>query len=381
MNITRNNILIISGEPSGDARGAELLRELKPLACDMSFWGIGGDRLRDEGLELIEHVKNLSIVGVWEALTRIGTIRSQYKKCVENIRRRKPVAAILVDYPGFNLRIAKYLSEQSIPVIYYIIPQVWAWGRGRVRQIERYTDKVLVLFEFEKHFLQKYNIASEFVGHPIVDIPVTNVPEKGKRDNLTIALLPGSRKSEIRNLFPAMLRSARILHDHYKGKISFIVAENSNLDKMLYTALEAEYVDLNMCHVKDDTIGALAGSDFALVTSGTATLEAAITQTPFLLLYKTAAFTAFLFYTFLNLPYVGLVNIIAGKEVAPELLQKNVTPEKISKKTLEMLADVPRMEQARNELREVKKLLGDKGAAKRAAVSVAAFLDSLSGNV
>ncbi len=381
MNTTRNNILIITGEPSGDVRGAELLKELKPLVGDISFWGIGGDRLESEGLELIEHVKNLSIVGVWEALMHIGKIRSQYKKCVENIRRRKPVAAILVDYPGFNLRIAKYLHEQNIPVIYYIIPQVWAWGERRVRQLKRYTDKILVLFEFEKHFLQKHNVVSEFVGHPVVDITVNHAPEQERRDGLMVALLPGSREAEIKNLFPIMLRSARMLHDHYKGRISFIVAENSILDETLYTARLSEYADLNIRRVKDDTPQALAGSDFALVTSGTATLEAAITETPFLLLYKAAAFTAFLYFTFLNLPHVGLVNIIAGKEVAPELLQGNVTPEKISKKTLEILTDAPRMEQVRDELRKVKESLGDAGAAKRAAVSVTAFLDSLPGNV
>jgi len=237
MNKTQNNILIIAGEPSGDIRGAELLREIKPLIGNVSFWGIGGDRLQKEGLELIEHVRNLSIVGVWEALARIGAIRSQYKKCVKNIRQRKPVAAILVDYPGFNLRIAKHLHKQNIPVIYYIIPQVWAWGAGRVHQLKLYTDKILVLFEFEKRFLQKYNVDSDFVGHPVVDIAVTRAPEKTERDGFTIALLPGSRESEIKSLFPDMLQSARILHDRYKGKISFIVAENSNLAEGLYTSL------------------------------------------------------------------------------------------------------------------------------------------------
>jgi lipid-A-disaccharide synthase len=381
MNTTGNNILIITGEPSGDMRGAELLKELKPLVGNISFWGIGGDRLEAEGLELIEHVRNLSIVGVWEALKSIGTIRSQYKKCVENILRRKPTAVILVDYPGFNLRIAKYLHKHNIPVIYYIIPQVWAWGTGRVNQLKRYTDKILVLFEFEKRFLEKHNVMSDFVGHPIVDIEVDLTTNSGKREGLTMALLPGSRKSEIKNLFPDMLRSARILHTYYSGKINFIVAENSNLDGALYDELLSGYTDLTIRRVKDNAPQALADSDFALITSGTATLEATITQTPSLLLYRTAPLTAFLVYTFLNLPYVGLVNIIAGKEVAPELLQKDVTPEKVSAKALEMLTDENRMEQARNDLRKVKDSLGKVGAAKRTAISVAAFLDSLSDSV
>ncbi len=381
MNTTGNNILIITGEPSGDMRGAELLKELKPLVGNISFWGIGGDRLEAEGLELIEHVRNLSIVGVWEALKSIGTIRSQYKKCVENIRRRKPTAVILVDYPGFNLRIAKYLHKHNIPVIYYIIPQVWAWGEGRVTQLKRYTDKILVLFEFEKRFLQKHNVASDFVGHPIVDIKVDFTTNSEKREGLTVALLPGSRASEIKNLFPDMLRSARILHTYYSGKINFIVAENSNLDGALYGELLSGYTDLTIRRVKDNAPQALADSDFALITSGTATLEATITQTPSLLLYRTAPLTAFLFYTFLNLPYVGLVNIIAGKEVTPELLQKDVTPEKVSEKALEMLTDEHRMEQARNDLQKVKESLGNVGAAKRTAISIAAFLDSLSESV
>ena len=381
MNTSHNNILIITGEPSGDMRGAELLKELKPLVSNISFWGIGGDRLEAEGLELIEHVRNLSIVGVWEALKSIGTIRSQYKKCVENICRRKPTAVILVDYPGFNLRIAKYLHKHNIPVIYYIIPQVWAWGEGRVTQLKRYTDKILVLFEFEKRFLEKHNITSDFVGHPIVDLKVDCTRNAEKHEGLTVALLPGSRESEIKNLFPDMLQSARILHTYYGGKINFIVAENSNLDGALYDELLSGYTDLEIRRVKDNAPQALADSNFALITSGTATLESAITQTPSLLLYRTAPLTAFLFYTFLKLPYVGLVNIIAGKEVAPELLQKDVTPEKISEKALEMLTNESRMEQAQKDLKKVKESLGKVGAAKRTAISIAAFLDSLSESV
>jgi lipid-A-disaccharide synthase len=369
-----NNILIIAGEPSGDIRGGELLSELKGLLPETSFWGIGGDRMKDEGVELIEHVQNLSIVGVWEAIKDLSRIREQYKQVAENVKKRKPSLAILIDYPGFNLKIASFLHREKIPVVYYIIPQVWAWGQSRVKSIKKNIDKVLVLFNFEKEFLARFGINAEFVGHPLLE----SVPEKTEKkedpSSLSIALLPGSRESEIKNLLPVMAGAAERI-SRYKEDVSFIVAENSNIDSSLYDSILSKYEKLHLTRIKDNTFEALSKSDFAVVTSGTATLETAVMEKPMVITYRTSFLTATLFRLFVRAPYIGLANIVAGKEVAPEILQEDATPENLSKKVLEMINDEQEMLNIKGELRKVKEALGEKGAAKKAANAINQYIE------
>ncbi|MCK4852161.1 MAG: lipid-A-disaccharide synthase [Candidatus Omnitrophica bacterium] len=368
------NILIIAGEPSGDMRGGELIKELNRYLPDASFWGIGGDHMLEQGVELIEHIRELSIIGVWEAVKNHSRTKAQYAKCVENIRKRKPLAAILIDYPGFNLAIAKHLHAKGIRVIYYIIPQVWAWGRGRTRLLKRYADKLLVLFEFEKRFLEKQGIKAEFVGHPLVDkVPALPAGEK-ERSGFTVALLPGSRESEIKNLLPIMLDTAEMVHKE-RDDTNFIVAENSNVDASLYDSTMSGHTGIDIRRVKDNTFQALAASDFAIVASGTATLETAAMERPFIVVYKASPLTAFFYYRCIKIPYLGLVNIIAGKEVAPELIQQDATPGKISKKTLEMINNDTLLGTTKEELRKVKAALGGTGASKRAAEAVRKFIE------
>jgi len=369
------NILIISGEPSGDMRGGELAKELKKLLPETSLWGIGGDSMAGVGVALSEHIRDFSFVGAWEVLCNLSKIREQYKNLTKLIIKNKPFAAILIDYPGFNLRIARFLRENKIPVIYYIIPQVWAWGAHRVRHLRDYVDKALVLFKFEEKFLNTHHINCEFVGHPLIDAfpPLSPQTENLAPDRFCIALLPGSRKQEIQKLLPVMLETAKKI-SFKKKNVSFVIAENSNVDKSLYDSFVSRYAHMDISRVTNDTFTALTQSDFAIVASGTATLEAALLEKPMIITYKAAFITSVLYHLVNKAPFLGLVNIVAGKEIVPELLQNNATSDKLSSKTLEIILNPAKMNETKEALRKVSLALGKKGAASRAAESIAEFL-------
>lgn len=374
----KKNILVIAGEPSGDVRAGELLKELKKLLPDISFWGIGGDHMEAQGVELIEHISRFSIIGLWEAIKNISRIHKQFKMVINNVKSRKPSLAILVDYPGFNLKLAASLYYANVPVIYYIVPQIWAWGYSRVKLIKRYVDKALVLFPFEEKLLSKAGIDCEFVGHPLVDSVNPGKDPTGNeldRDGpSTIALLPGSRKTEIRNLFPVMLDTAEILAERI-GNVQFIVAENSNVDSSIYNEILAPYNNIRLTRVIDDAPGCLRKSNFAIVTSGTATLESAIMGTPLVIIYRIPHLSYLICWPFIRLPFIGLANIIAGEEVAPEFLQRNCSPEKIAAGVLEELSDRAGMQTTKKKLKRVKEMLGAPGAAARAAGAVKDFVE------
>ncbi|MFH1878606.1 MAG: lipid-A-disaccharide synthase [Candidatus Omnitrophota bacterium] len=371
------NILIIAGEPSGDMRAAELLKELRGLLSDASFWGIGGDRMKAEGVELIEHIKNFSLVGVWEVAKQIFKIRKQFNSLACQITARKPRMAILVDYPGFNLKVAAFLRKNKIPVVYYIIPQVWAWGKWRIKALKKFTDKILVLFDFENDLLTRHGINCDFVGHPIIEkVPPLSASgaEKVKK-GITISLLPGSRGHEIKNLLPVMLETAEKIAGHKPG-INFIIAESSNIDRALYDEYLSRHKGLRVSILKDDTFTCLEKSDAAIVTSGTATLETAVMKKPFVIIYKASPLTYILFRLFAKVRFIGLVNIIAGKEIVPELLQEKASPDKISSIILDVLDNPAVAEKQREELGKIRAALGEKGAPYRAAVSIVNFIKS-----
>lgn len=373
----QKNILVVSGEPSGDIRAGELISQMKPLLPDAKFWGIGGDSLEAEGVELVEHIRNLSVVGAVEVVKKLPQIKRQYTDLIENIKTRKPDFAILIDYPGFNLKVAKYLHKKGIPVIYYIIPQVWAWGPGRIKKLKAYVDKAIVLFHFEEDLLRKHGIDCQFVGHPLID----DLEERKKAfsgasraEQFTIALLPGSRKHEITHMLPTMLEAAERIKSDI-GAVRFVVAENSNIDKALYNTYLAKHPDLNISSVEDNVAEALSGSDFAIVTSGTATLETAVMEKPMVIVYKASFVTYILYHLVAKIPFLGLANIIAGEEVVPELLQNNFTPDNLSKTVLDIIKNPSRMGKMVEKLSSIKHSLGERGAARRAAEEIYSFID------
>lgn len=373
------NILIIAGEPSGDIRAGELLRELKDLEGGAHFWGIGGDSLAGEGMELVEHIRDHSMVGVVEIVSKLPKIFSQINNIKKEIEKRKPDFAILVDYPGFNLKIARILKKNKVPVVYYIVPQVWAWGEHRIKTIKKCVSLALVLFPFEEKLLSERGVKCRFVGHPLVDTSGSLQEEAspGKdTGKFTIALLPGSRKHEISHMLPIMLSAAEKIKKA-KGGVKFILAESSNINKSSYEGHLMGHEDLDITSLRDDTLRALRVCDFALVTSGTATLEAAIAEAPMIIVYKASLLSFILYKIFANVTFLGLANIIAGKEIVPELLQANLTTDNLSKCALEIINSPSKMNDMKVNLRKVKEALGEKGAAKRAAEAVKSFSDSL----
>ena len=372
-------ILIISGEPSGDLHAANLVKDLKSLDPSLSFCGIGGDLSRRAGVDIVFDITKLALVGVIEVLRNLNVVKNARDAVLARIDAEKPDLAILVDYPGFNLRLAKELSKRSIPVAYYISPQIWAWGLERVHLIKKYVKKMIVLFRFEEELYKKYGVDAEFVGHPLLDIvKVTASRDEvfGKyglaKEKTTIAILPGSRMNELKVFMPILTASAQLIRDRL-GKVQFIVSKRPDKGIELYeSALKSSGLDYRI--VEGDLHNIVAASDFVISSSGTATLETTIIGTPYILMYK-AHFLSYLLWNLVVVDrFFGIANIVAKREVAPEFLQYRATPRNIGGKAVELLTDPAKLTAMRAELRAVKDTLGAPGASLRAARAILPLL-------
>jgi lipid-A-disaccharide synthase len=372
-------ILIVAGEPSGDLHASNLVNDLKSLKSGLTFFGMGGNLLKKAGVDVAFDISDLALVGALEVIKKIFAVGKVYRALLGKINSEKPDLAILVDYPGFNLRLAKELKARSIPVIYYISPQVWAWGRDRVNIIKKCVSKIIVFFKFEEELYKTYGIDAEFVGHPLLDIVKPTIPKedalkaydliKGKS---VIALLPGSRLIELKTLLPAMLAAAKIM-DKKLGGAQFIIAKYRDLPRSLYEeAVRLSGIDARIA--EDDTYNVLAVSDFAIVASGTATLETAIIGTPLVIVYRASLVTYILYKIVSTTRFLGIVNIIAGKVVAPEVLQYEMTPANIAETVLPLVGDKKTLASIREELKDVKNSLGAPGASLHAARVILPFL-------
>lgn len=376
------NILISAGEASGDTHAANLVKDLKELNPGLNFFGIGCEKMQEQGVDLIERMDKLSIVGVWEALVNFKKVYAIYKKLMARVKNTVPVLAILVDYPGFNLKLAKDLKKMGVKVVYYITPQVWAWGNFRVRAIKKYVDKAIVIFKFEEDFFKKYGIDASFVGHPLLDAgrgegagrKALGLDEK----KTTIALLPGSRESEIKKILPLMLDTAGII---LKEKdTQFVLLKTSAVSEDIYGEV-LKGASIPLIVIKDDTHGCLSVSDFVFTASGTATLENAIMEKPMLITYKTSLFTFLLGRIFVRTPKfgntfasIGLVNIVAGEPVSPEIIQCEAKPERLAGEILSIISSEEKMEKQISGLRRVKSSLGAPGASRRTARIINDFI-------
>lgn len=362
------HILVSAGEVSGDIHAANLVKKLKELNPKLDFFGIGGEKMEQAGVELIERMDKFSIVGIWEALIELGNIRKIYKKIIEEIGIKKPDMAILIDYPGFNLMLAKELKKRGIKTIYYITPQVWAWGGFRIHLLKKYIDKAIVILKFEEELFKKYGIDAVFVGHPLLDRkPEIRLNKKSlnlDEEKFTIALLPGSRQSEVRKLLPLMLKTAEFISR--KKEVQFVLLKNSVVDDKIYDG-ELKKSNLRITKILDDSYGCLSISDFVFLASGTATLESAIMEKPMLITYKTSFLTAILFKFFAKTRRLGLVNIIAEREIVPEILQYDAKPKYLASGILSIISSKEKMEKQVQDLRQVKSVLGTAGASLRAA--------------
>ncbi|MDD4954021.1 MAG: lipid-A-disaccharide synthase [Candidatus Omnitrophica bacterium] len=366
-------IIIICGEPSGDLHAGNLARELKQIDPRIKISGVGGAGLRQHADEIYHDIKDLSVFGLFDVLKRLPLFLSLKKLLLQKIKEDKPAAVIFVDFGGFNLRLAKEINN-TIPTIYYVSPQVWASRPGRIKTIRKYIRKMIVIFKFEEEFYKKHGIDAEFFGHPLLDIVKPTMSKKELPEKLgfleskaTIALLPGSRRQEIKNILPIMLKAASII---LKGtQAQFVIAKSPQVGWEIYNSLIKDS-GLEIKVVEGKTYDCLNTADFSLVCSGTATLEAAIIGKPFSVVYKMNILNYLLYRPQVRIPYIGMVNIVAGKMIIPEFVQFRARPKKIAQKTLEILKSPLEIEEIKNNLSHLKSTLGQEGACARAAESI-----------
>lgn len=363
---------IIAGEASGDLHGSNLIKELKrsDTAAQIRCWG--GDRMQQAGGELVKHYRNLAFMGFWEVAKNLGTILRNLQFCKDDINKYKPDALILIDYPGFNLRIAEWAKQQGYKIIYYISPQVWAWKENRVTKMKQCIDKMLVILPFEKdYYKNKWNWEVEYVGHPLIEVveeaqlksgstPLSNKP--------IIALLPGSRKQEILKKLPIMLEVSRMF-----PACQFIVAKAPGQEDSFYESILGMYP--NVSSVRDATYNLLLQSRAALVTSGTATLETALFGVPEVVCYKGSNISYQIAKRLIKVKYISLVNLIMDKPVVKELIQNELTPGNLRKELNALLTNKATQQQLKEDYSSLQHLLGQGGhASARAAASIVAYL-------
>ncbi len=372
--------MIICGEASGDLNAANLALALKGINPDIRISGVGGRLMRNAGAQIYSDIKDLAVIGLFEAIKKLPKFFSLRKLILGKIKEEKPNAIVLVDFSGFNLRLAKKINK-TIPTIYYISPQVWASRQGRIKTIKRYIHKLIVFFKFEQEFYAKFGIEADFIGHPLLDIvhPTMKKEEFVSKFNLqefktTIALLPGSRRQEIENILPVMLEASWLIQKEIK-QIQFIIAKTPQVDYNIYNRIVAR-AKIGVRIIEGSTYDCIGAADFCLVASGTATLETALMQKPFVIIYKMSLLNYLLYLPLVKVPYIGMINIVSKKRIIPEFIQFQANPKRISQEVLKFLGNPLEMQRLKNELAKTKLLLGENGASARAARIILKFLET-----
>ena len=377
-----NNIiqcLIIAGESSGDLHGASLVQEIQKLNQNIKFFGVGGDRMKAAGVSLLEHNDKISVVGFSEVLTKYRHIRKIFKKTVQYAGTIRPTRAILIDYPGFNLRLAKALHKLNIPVTYFIPPQLWAWHEKRILILKNYVDQILCIFPFEKQWYKDRSVDVTFIGHPLIDQPSNTISKEEfvskhqlSNDHSIIGLFPGSRQNEVDRHLPLMIETMNILKE--KGyPVQGVIGKYKGVSF-------PGNVIRNICVETASPQSVLLHSGAAILASGTTTLEAALFGTPSVIIYKLSAFSWFIVNMLAKIEYAGIPNLILEKEVMPELLQNNALPLKISDKIEEILFSDEKRHNIKSELEKIKSLCGQPGATARGAKMIVEKLEALPKN-
>jgi lipid-A-disaccharide synthase len=369
---------VIAGEASGDLHAANMMKSLKQKSQETEFRFWGGDYMAAVAGEPVKHIKELAFMGFIEVVANLRTILGNIRFCKNDILEYKPDAIILIDYPGFNLRIAKWAKQQGIKVIYYISPQVWAWKQKRVHEIKKVVDKMFVILPFEKSFYAQFDIEVEYVGHPLLDaidqyqdrIQEIDLREKHNLDERPIiALLPGSRKQEVNTKLPIMLNSLKTF-DQYQ----FIVAGAPALDPEFYKPYMKAFDNIKIIHGATYDILSLATA--ALVTSGTATLETALFRVPQVVCYKGSSISYQIAKRLIKIDYISLVNLILNREAVKELIQSECTPKNIKRELIKVLPEGEKFDKLNADYNELIKILGKGGASDKVAEGILVFMDS-----
>ncbi|MEN8210802.1 MAG: lipid-A-disaccharide synthase [Thermodesulfobacteriota bacterium] len=371
------HIMVLTGEPSGDLHAGNLIREINKLNQNIYFSGIGGQQLEHQGVDLFYNIANLSAMGLTEVIMQFRQIKLAFDLFKKKLKNNTPDLLILVDYPGFNLKAAKFVKEHyKIKILYYVTPKVWAWNKSRLKKIKKYVDHAALILPFEERIYKKARIRATYVGNPLLDDYPENISKPflqrenlSKKKHIVIALLPGSRKTEIENLLGIMLKAAEQILTHMSlqksQKVSFLI---SKADSIKYEHLETILKDSKIKHLFQIREGPAKNiflkSDLVIAASGTVTLEAGLCCIPTIIIYKMSWISYQIAKQLVKVKYAGLANLIVNREIMPELLQDDATAEKISKKAIYMLDNLTYFE---NQLQLVRKMLGKKGAAVKTA--------------
>jgi lipid-A-disaccharide synthase len=368
--------MLSCGEPSGDLYAGALMRELRAREPGCEVFGFGGAHLRDAGAELIGDFSGMSVTGLVEALRVVPRSCAMLRRLVAAARERRPDVFVAIDFPDFNFRLMAAIHALGIPIVYYISPQLWAWRSGRMATMQRFVDRVLVIFPFEEQIYRDAGVPVTFVGHPLVDIARASQPRSAflrdrglVPDAPTVALLPGSRPSELRNIVPGMTQALPLIRAAVPG-VQFVVAAAPNLPDALFTPFRDVKV------VRDRADDVLASSDVVITASGTATVQAALHERPMVVVYRLSALTYRLGKPFVRVDTYAMANLVAGSRVVPELIQDDFTPRRVAEETVRLLSDQGLHARTREALRRVREKLGDAGASGRAAEQVLAAAGS-----
>ena len=372
-----NSILIVAGENSGEKYGADVIREFRKIRPSVSFFGIGGKRMREEGAEIVFQVEDLSAIGIFEVVSRIPQIKKIFSRLEREIRSRKPLCALLIDSPDFNLRLARRLKKAGIPVLYYISPTVWAWRSGRLKTIREVVARMCLIFPFELELYEQHSIPATFVGHPLKEKVKTVLSRQEffqkyslPAEKRLIALLPGSRKTEVRNNMPVLARAIPRIKADFPAHFLLVLAES----------LDREYLgrflppkEKGLQVLDTDGYEAIAFSDLALSACGTANLEAALLGTPFIAFYRVSPLTYYPFRRLLKIKDYSIVNILAGKRIVPELIQRQFNAESLAEEAKKVLFSEAKKVEMKAEFERI----GDSLGQKKASANVAAELEKI----
>jgi len=373
----RRRLLVSCGEPSGDLYAGELVRHLREQVPELEVFGLGGDRLRAQGARLVADVGELAVVGLAEVVRHLPRLRGVFRRVLAEVDRERPALAVLVDYAGFNLRLARALHARGIPVVYYVSPQIWAWRRGRMRAVKRYVSHMLVIFPFEEAFYRDAGVHATFVGHPLVELvrPAADGRAFLAAHGLdparpVLALLPGSRRQEIAYNLPPIAGALRLLRQD-RPELQAALAAAPGLDASVFDAV---LDGTGVARIAGDAHSLMSAASAGIVASGTATVEAALLDLPSVVVYRLSPLSYALGRPFVHVPHYAMANLIAEKRVLPELIQGEFRPETVAAEAGRLLDSQEHRAAVKQGLAEVRQRLGGPGASARAAAEVRALL-------
>jgi lipid-A-disaccharide synthase len=365
-------LYFIAGEASGDEHGAALMRSLRELAPNLEFRGRGGPQMKEIAVDSFSNwIDDAAVVGLWEVVKRYGYFREQFANTLTDIATAEPDAIVLIDYPGFNLRLARTLRQRSpgLKIIYYISPQVWAWNRGRIRKMARFLDLMLCIFPFEAELYNLSGLRTIFVGHPMIENLARRRTGEARDQNL-VGFFPGSRSREVKKIFPVMLRTGAELVSERPDTRFEVAAASEPLAREIAGLLARSSVRKRVRVVTADSSGTMQRAFAGIVASGTATLEAAYFRLPFVLVYKVSWPTYFAARLLMRTPFLGMPNVLAGREIVPEFLQHEARPRAIAASVLELMNDLTKRSKMISEFDGIITALGNTKADQKAARAI-----------